>query len=511
MAKKTLEQTLKRLKKRLLKELDKSIEQENRQAFTRSLFVYDFTQKSLEKEIRVDIEFGTADEGKTVVKGGNKVESEKLKKKLVVKFKNWLNVALEEGIKRAKVKRMKSRGDLIQAVEATLFGRANTNKIEAGTIAVWKSKGQLWFFSGKAKDQKNAFRGGILKYATQYAEQQAKINKDPEYILFYTWLKACHVGHTFGLKAEQVRRIFKKPQKGTFSAAAKTGKLKLDITEAEARSLGPELEQSITQYINRALLFDIDVDVEKDIKPKKDGVVLRKNIGLILQASKSEFATGNTRSGAVLEGKIRSLVTRIFDDLLKKEAQGYAPKDLTEFVSSKTVEKVLTENVGDLFSGKKPKGYKQKKSKNTRVTKKVKNKVNIQKYVMGGHVLVEGEGRGRDINKPYIKDRIVNRRMHDQLQRNMGKGNSKQILNYQTGRFAKSVEVEQFLPTKEKGAITAITKFYGFPYSRFADRTDPLWKPGRDIKGIIGRSIRQILQEEKIVNLRRVKVELRDQ
>lgn len=110
-----------------------------------------------------------------------------------------------------------------------------------------------------------------------------------------------------------------------------------------------------------------------------------------------------------------------------------------------------------------------------------------------------------DLNSkiPYL-----NRRLHDKIQQNMGKGNAKQILNYRTGRFARSAEIQSFSPSREKGAVNAIVRYMRYPYGTF-EPGGRLHRPGRDPHRIFARSIRQLLQEEKLATLRRVKVELR--
>ena len=97
--------------------------------------------------------------------------------------------------------------------------------------------------------------------------------------------------------------------------------------------------------------------------------------------------------------------------------------------------------------------------------------------------------------------------MLDKIRENMGKGGAKQILNYRTGRFAKSAKIQSLYNINEKNAIGARVKYMRYPYGVFEPKGS-LYKPGRDPHGIFGRSIRQLLQEEKIANLRRVKVQL---
>lgn len=118
--------------------------------------------------------------------------------------------------------------------------------------------------------------------------------------------------------------------------------------------------------------------------------------------------------------------------------------------------------------------------------------------------IVQEESEGSDLQGLIY---LINNRLHDKIQENMGKGGSKQILNYRTGRFAKSAKVQNLYDTPAKNAIGAQVKYMRHPYGVF-EPGGRLHKPGRDPHRIFGRSIRQILQEEKIANFRRVIVEL---
>lgn len=114
-----------------------------------------------------------------------------------------------------------------------------------------------------------------------------------------------------------------------------------------------------------------------------------------------------------------------------------------------------------------------------------------------------------ETSSPNLQDLInlININFHDKIQENMGKGGAKQILNYRTGRFARSAKVQTLTPSREKGMIEAQVKYMRYPYGVF-EPGGRLHKPGRDPHRIFARSIRQILQEQKIANLRRVKVNL---
>jgi len=117
--------------------------------------------------------------------------------------------------------------------------------------------------------------------------------------------------------------------------------------------------------------------------------------------------------------------------------------------------------------------------------------------------------RQRKRDKPNsLRDLInrINRRLHDQIQKNMGKGSSRTTLNYRTGRFARSAIVQDLYRTTDKNKVFAKVKYMRYPYGVFekGGRLNP--PVGRDPKLIFGKSIRQLLIEEKIANLNRVEV-----
>lgn len=103
---------------------------------------------------------------------------------------------------------------------------------------------------------------------------------------------------------------------------------------------------------------------------------------------------------------------------------------------------------------------------------------------------------------------LINAKMHDKIQQNMGKGGSKQILNYRTGRFAKSAKLQNLTLAKGKKVPDAAVKYMRYPYGVF-EPGGRLHKPGRDPHHIFAKSIRQILQEERIGTFSRVNVKLK--
>jgi hypothetical protein len=92
----------------------------------------------------------------------------------------------------------------------------------------------------------------------------------------------------------------------------------------------------------------------------------------------------------------------------------------------------------------------------------------------------------------------------------MGKGNSRTTLNYRTGRFARSAEAMKLWESRERKALNAQVKYMKDPYQVFEPKGRLNPPRGRDPALIFGKAIRQILREQKIADLRRVKVTLSD-
>lgn len=100
---------------------------------------------------------------------------------------------------------------------------------------------------------------------------------------------------------------------------------------------------------------------------------------------------------------------------------------------------------------------------------------------------------------------LLNGKLRDQIQQNMGRGNAKSILNYRSGRFADSVRVTKLARTKDD-EVTAFYTYMKYPYQTF----EPGFKQGqiasRDPKLLISKSIRDIARDIVTARLKAVLV-----
>lgn len=100
---------------------------------------------------------------------------------------------------------------------------------------------------------------------------------------------------------------------------------------------------------------------------------------------------------------------------------------------------------------------------------------------------------------------LLNASLVEQVKRNMGSGNRRDILNLDTGRFAESVKVER-LSESRQGMITAFYSYMKYPYATFS-RGGRQERPfSRDPKLLIAKSIREIAAEQVQNRLRAVNI-----
>lgn len=100
---------------------------------------------------------------------------------------------------------------------------------------------------------------------------------------------------------------------------------------------------------------------------------------------------------------------------------------------------------------------------------------------------------------------LLNLALHDQIKRNMGTGNRRDVLNYRTGRFAESVKVERLSQSRE-GMITAFYTYMKNPYATFSEGGRQSSPRSRDPKLLISKSIREVLQTQVKNRMRAVLV-----
>lgn len=287
--------------------------------------------------------------------------------------------------------------------------------------------------------------------------------------------KGFEVGHAFGPGAAALSRILQDPRIEDF--------------------FSPEIKLQVSQSL------DIIEETEGFFKENirlfgKSGVKEGTLVVTILESAKSNNVGGTTLSAQ--KNKVKEL-RKILDKEKVQIAQQWASAK-----GSPSMVDLYRNTIVELFL----KGKAKPKKRANKAKFKSTRKRSIPVYspeLTPTAIIKKNEDEETDLSSLLG---FLNRKLHDKIQQNMGKGRSQQILNYRTGRFARSAKIQNLLPSKQKGSLIAEVKYQRAPYSVF-EKGGRMYKPGRDPERIFGRSIRQLLQEEKIAELRRVEVRLR--
>jgi hypothetical protein len=319
------------------------------------------------------------------------------------------------------------------------------------------------------------------RYATQAIEKARGEYKARTGRLDY---EGVEFGHTFGAAATGAAYLLESPDDLAHQ----------DISKAELiESL--RLADADNRVINTVKKI-IQVDTNLDWERLFNGNTVETRITLLVP----EDAVLNRISGSKTARPL---------SFLRQFVKGIKG-GIEDLEGSPSHSQLIEQLIEDLFLGKTPKSGRLNRKTNI----ETKTTTNIKVHgVKGstGRLSKRSSNRNQSAGSPLQLQSLIsliNRRLHDKIRENMGKGGSKQILNYRTGRFARSAKVQNLYGINEKRALGAQVKYMRNPYGVFepGGRLNP--PAGRDPHRIIGRSIRQILQEEKIANLRRVKVKL---
>lgn len=155
--------------------------------------------------------------------------------------------------------------------------------------------------------------------------------------------------------------------------------------------------------------------------------------------------------------------------------------------SNTIIEDIIDSTVESIDGKKRLKPHKEKKGSGKAEVKGKAEKPSISKIKLTPGKSVD---RYREMSVSSLKG-LINRRLHDAIKANMGKGNAKTILNYRTGRFARSARVTGLL-TDRKGAVQAFYEYMENPYATFAEGGAQQYPRSRDPTKLIEKSIRDV-------------------
>lgn len=100
---------------------------------------------------------------------------------------------------------------------------------------------------------------------------------------------------------------------------------------------------------------------------------------------------------------------------------------------------------------------------------------------------------------------ILNSQIQDVVSANMGDGTRKDILNYRTGRFASTINIDHLTMSRD-GLISVFYTYMKNPYATFSAGGKQQSPKTRDPKLLIGKSVRDIAQQVVANKLRAISV-----
>lgn len=86
---------------------------------------------------------------------------------------------------------------------------------------------------------------------------------------------------------------------------------------------------------------------------------------------------------------------------------------------------------------------------------------------------------------------LLNAKLYEQIQKNMGTGNETKVLNFRSGRLAESARVERISQSRA-GMVSAFYSYMRNPYGTFSEGGKQQYPRSRDPKALISKSIREI-------------------
>ncbi len=227
----------------------------------------------------------------------------------------------------------------------------------------------------------------------------------------------------------------------------------------------------------------------------------------------------NSRRGSVLEKTEKRGVNKAVLEKLARaftSAQTVIGSRLSRYILNKKSSPNLLEYINHVITsgikGTKPSSHKSSKTDSSRDVVKVK------KEVVSG--IAKGKAKLPKAQKPQTRiparaakkgislarlQIILDSLLVDQVKRNMGSGERRDVLNLRTGRFAESVRIERLSESRE-GMITAFYTYMKNPYATFSTGGRQQLPRSRDPKLLISKSIREIVQQQVANRLRAVNI-----
>ena len=231
-------------------------------------------------------------------------------------------------------------------------------------------------------------------------------------------------------------------------------------------------------------------DIFKKYKVNIDVVTApeKTKIKLVPQLANLNQKIGRNIEGPIKRQLIKDIVHYLQNDLTQKESKILHSIDFATVESSPSIIDRAFKILEDEFLEKK-----SSTKRTTHSSKAIKSRVPKSKVKATGtepKLTTLRDVTGRFTSLLSLTN-LINLRLHDQIQSNMGKGSAREILNYRTGRLARSAQVSGLTRTRQE-SINIPFDYMTYPYQVAFGPGGWLHRPGRDPDKLIGKSIRQL-------------------
>jgi hypothetical protein len=312
-------------------------------------------------------------------------------------------------------------------------------------------------------------------------------------------------GHVIGVSTNLVKKFRDDLQKADDLAENQrkllTQVLDQYIAKLEADDLASaNLPNAVNQemyagYIKSSskYLVEIQCAVKNQGAGREEASPVLDELRKIFSVSNKDITSILTKSTTLGKALLSTQGSPSFNDLVAKDMADILSGKKLNSKEYKETPKLVDKNVTKI---KKPKSNKSE----IQTLKKLKNKVQSTKS--DPDKIKEVPESVLDLSNLL---NLINLQLQDVISANMGDGGSRNVLNYRTGRFASTVNVEK-LSVSRQGMITAFYSYMKNPYATFSDGGRQSIPKSRDPKLLISKSIREIAQQAVTSQLRAVSV-----
>jgi hypothetical protein len=302
---------------------------------------------------------------------------------------------------------------------------------------------------------------------------------------------------------------------------SKSFRNEIQKSSALADNIKQNLLHALDVYIKRLEEDDLQsANLSKEIYQSIDNIDYTKSVDKYLV--EMQFSILNRSSGraskAIIE-ELRKVFTPDSKEIEKVVNNSSTGMMLLESKSSPRFIDLIAINIVSILST----GKENKKVYKGKITKPIVKKLPVELKVNSNKKLIQDAKKLKSqikANKPKVEkvkatadanlsllslQNLINQQLQDVVSANMGDGNSRNVLNYRTGRLASSAKVE-YMSESRAGMITAFYSYMKNPYATFSDGGKQSSPRSRDPKLLISKSIREIAATQVGNRLRAVNV-----